>query len=48
MMSDEKLRETAKAVVDWYYIFGEDNQRARELLADLGNALLKIQPTTPE
>ena len=35
----EKLREAANAVFNWYYIFGEDNEAAREHLAKLGNVL---------
>jgi len=31
--------DAAREVFNWYYIFGEDNQRAKELLADLGNKL---------
>jgi hypothetical protein len=38
-MNDQKLLIVAKNVFYWYYIFGEDNIRARELLANLGNAL---------
>jgi len=34
--------EASQEVFDWYFIFGEDNQRARELLADLGNKLAEL------
>ncbi len=36
---DSKIIETAKKVFNWYYIFGEDNDAAKEHLANLGNAL---------
>jgi len=35
----EKLREAASNVFNWYFIFGEDNEAAREHLANLGNLL---------
>ncbi|HUX54506.1 MAG TPA: hypothetical protein VMV56_08845 [Williamwhitmania sp.] len=34
-----KALEAAEKVFCWYYIFGEDNLAARDLLADLGNRL---------
>ncbi len=35
----EEIIFTAKDVFLWYYIFGEDNDAAKERLANLGNAL---------
>ena len=35
----EEIIFTARDVFLWYYIFGEDNDAAKERLARLGNAL---------
>ncbi len=35
----EIVANAAKAVFNWYFIFGEDNDAARGHLAYLGNAL---------
>lgn len=35
----EEVANAAKTVFNWYFIFGEDNDAAREHLAHLGNAL---------
>lgn len=34
-----RLIKAAKAVFNWYYIFGEDSDAAKEHLAELGNAI---------
>ena len=41
-MDTEKIKriiDAAKKVFNWYYIFGEDNDAAKEHLAELGNSL---------
>ena len=37
------LIKAAKDVFNWYYIFGEDNETAKEHLANLGNAIKKYE-----
>ena len=34
-----RLIKAAKDVFNWYYIFGEDSDAAKEHLAELGNAI---------
>ena len=38
-----RLLEAAKKVFNWYFIFGEDNETARNHLANLGNTIKEYE-----